>query len=63
MFTTLKITALNNELYELEQARMGLRRARDILDEMKASVEAELYEIHDSPEYQESIRKSLLGED
>lgn len=53
---------LNNRLFEIEQARMAIRRVRDILDGMKASVEAELYEIHNSPEYQESIRKQLLGE-
>lgn len=62
MITSLKITALNNELYELEQARMGLRRVRDILDSLKASKEAELQDIHNSPEYQDSIRRQLLGE-
>ena len=54
---------LNNRLFEIDQTLMAIRRARDLLNDMKASVEAELYEIHDSPEYQESIRKSLLGED
>ena len=54
---------LNNRLFEIDQTLMAIRRVKDILDGMKASVEAELYEIHDSPEYQESIRKSLLGED
>lgn len=58
----IETTKLSNKLFEIEQARMALRRVRDILDGMKASVEAELYEIHNSAEYQESIRKQLLGE-
>ena len=59
----IETTKLNNRLFEIEQMRMALRRIRNILNDMKADVEAELYDIHNSPEYQESIKKQLLGED
>ena len=58
----IETTKLSNRLYEIEQARMALRKARDILDGIKADTEAELQEIHDSPEYRESVLKQIFGE-
>lgn len=50
-------------LCEVEQARMALRRTRDILDSIYNSLKAEIDDIHNSDEYQESIKKQLLGEE
>ncbi|MBQ7674651.1 MAG: hypothetical protein IJT36_09150 [Alphaproteobacteria bacterium] len=49
-------------LCEVEQARMALKRTRDILDSIYNSLKAETDDIHNSDEYQETLQKQLLGE-
>lgn len=47
-------------LSEVEQARMALRRTRDILDSIRATLEVDIDEIHNSEEYQENVKKQIL---
>ena len=58
-----EVNKLGCMLCEVEQARMALRRTRDILDSIYNSLKAEIDDIHNSDEYQEMLQKQLLGED
>lgn len=58
-----QVNELSRLLCEVEQARMALRRTRDILDSIRNSIEADIDAIHNSDEYQDEIRKQLFGEE
>lgn len=57
-----EVNKLGCMLCEVEQARMALRRTRDILDSIYNSLKAEIDDIYNSDEYQEMLQKQLLGE-
>lgn len=58
-----EVNKLGCMLCEVEQARMALRRTRDILDSIYNSLKAEIDDIYNSDEYQEMLRKQLLEEE
>ena len=58
---TQEINQLSGMLFDIKRALADITRVRDTLKSITWLLEIKIEEIHNSEEYQESIKKQLLG--